>query len=69
METESSKKPSTRSQSNSCASKHVCFVFNITSTDNNLKYSDEELARCNDDKDGKKIKEAVNIYLQDRSHQ
>ena len=69
MESEFSKKSSTRSQSNSCASKHVCFVSNITSIDNNLKYSDGELARCNDDKDGKEIKETMNIYLQDRSHQ
>ena len=65
---ESSKKRSTRSQFDSCASKHVCVVCNSGSIDDNLKYVDWGLTRCEDGGGVETIGEKMNICLQDELH-
>lgn len=54
---ESPKNCLTRSQSDICSSKYVCFVCIITSIDDNLKYVDGGLARYKDDTGSKNVKE------------
>ena len=59
------KKHSTRSQSDSCVSKHVSFVCSITNIVGNLKYVDgglDILQRC------KNYQRKMDNYLKDRSY-